>query len=66
MQSGTTLLDKDGEPVRQLPLEEGASRDKAIAWLAAETVSAGHSVLIFCAARWVRAQLPAPFIDLKG
>ena len=53
-QDGGTLYDKDMQVVRQLPVKVGTSRDKAINWLVAETINNGHSVLIFCAARWVR------------
>lgn len=58
-QDGATLYDKDMQVVKQLPAEVGASRDKAINWLAAETIGNGHSVLVFCAARWVRP-IPRP------
>lgn len=54
MQDGATLYDSHMRVVGQLPPEAGASRDKAINWLAAETIGNGHSVLVFCAARWVR------------
>lgn len=53
-QDGATLYDKDMQVMKRLPEEVGASRDKAINWLTAETIGNGHSVLIFCAARWVR------------
>ena len=59
-QDGSTLYDKDMHVVKQLPPEVGATRDKAVNWLAAETIGNGHSVLIFCAARKVSCDPKAP------
>ena len=53
VQDGATLYDSSMQAVGQLPPEAAISRDKAINWLAAETIGNGHSVLVFCAARWV-------------
>ena len=58
MQQGKSVIDaKTGEPVRKLQPPQGWEQNDAdlTVWSTKETVDAGHSVLIFCGTKRVRA-----------
>ena len=50
IQVGNTIEDSKGRVVRQLPVAQKGDEDH-LAFLTAETISAGHAVLIFCPTR---------------